>query len=57
MVRPLLDLAGLIPDHEQLAEEVAELAAQNRSAPPPLIIQQDEIEWALERIEQVLTTL
>ena len=40
MVRPLLDLAVLIPDHELLAEEVAELAAQNRSAPPPLIIQQ-----------------
>ncbi len=39
MVRPLLDLAALIPDQEELAQELAELAAQKRSAAPPPIVQ------------------
>jgi hypothetical protein len=38
MVRPLLELEKLIPDQEQLAEELAELAQQKTSAPPPPII-------------------
>jgi pilus assembly protein CpaE len=39
MVKPLLDPTALMPDKEQLAEELAELAAQKRSAPPPPIRQ------------------
>lgn len=39
MVRPLLELEKLMPDQEQLAEELFELAQQKKSAPPPPIIE------------------
>jgi len=39
MVRPLLELEKLMPDQEQLAEELLELAQQRKSAPPPPIIE------------------
>jgi pilus assembly protein CpaE len=41
MVRPLLDLEKLIPDHEKLADELAELARQREGVPPPPIAGQE----------------
>jgi Flp pilus assembly CpaE family ATPase len=45
-VRPLLDLEKLIPDHQQLADEIAELAQQREGVPPPPIDGQETPEDA-----------